>query len=522
MEQISPLNELALCIEHHNETLEKSRGLWAEAEQASRRIGHLVGLAMTTGTSWAELGRLLAAVEDTAVPSGLKTPRSAEPSHDATEPLEEQASLEDARPSAPVGTETDALGTPRVLQQGKPEEQSAEGGSVHARALQIVREVQWPSGVEVATVMRVLASEGHTVTEHQTRAWLDEWTASGQGRRVEANRYLRRDLLLTSPTLATGDHAPLLLRRAHQIVAATPEKEMSTRRLAAALDENVQIVGGELCSMLREAGITRPNRGKIGARYGGTTGPRLPGYTAEALGQAIAVYNARGAAGSRSGPGTARPGLYQAEGREAPNVQKEGVSSGTAHPSPRTGRERALELVQEAGKNAMSPITLIRQLSEEGHLVTDTQVRTWLKHWMGDGLLRESDDSRQIGHPRPPGVPDLTGDAVPQMLIRARDAARGAGGVISSQQLFAALQGQTPVFRDASDMAGRLVSLLNKVGVSRPDRGRVQTHPTQSKVAGFTASTLDQGVTAYQRQHRQRRPGASSHQPAGDTRVSSE
>ncbi|MFI1606974.1 hypothetical protein ACH4YN_33320 [Streptomyces griseofuscus] len=55
----------------------------------------------------------------------------------------------------------------------------------------------------------------------------------------------------------------------------------------------VNIIGGELCSMLREVGIVRPQRGKVSARYGGTTGPRQPGFTAETLGQAIAAYNQR-------------------------------------------------------------------------------------------------------------------------------------------------------------------------------------------------------------------------------------
>ncbi|MFE9574566.1 hypothetical protein ACFYMW_39685 [Streptomyces sp. NPDC006692] len=159
---------------------------------------------------------------------------------------------------------------------------------VQDRALQVVRGVSWPSGIEVGTLMRVLASEGHTVTESQTRDWLEVWTVQGHVRRVSPDRYLCSSLLLGSPTLATGDRAPLLLRRAHQVLTATPEREMSTRALAAALQENVNIEGGELCSMLREVGVTRPNRGRVKARYGGTTGPRLPGFTADTLGTAIA------------------------------------------------------------------------------------------------------------------------------------------------------------------------------------------------------------------------------------------
>ncbi|MFI5938863.1 hypothetical protein ACIBCB_01135 [Streptomyces uncialis] len=75
MEQIerpTPLKELAQRIECHNEALRRARGLWNEAEQASRQIGHLVGLAMAAGTSWAELGRLLATAEEAPVPPGLR------------------------------------------------------------------------------------------------------------------------------------------------------------------------------------------------------------------------------------------------------------------------------------------------------------------------------------------------------------------------------------------------------------------------------------------------------------------
>ncbi|MFJ4771258.1 hypothetical protein ACIP88_19470 [Streptomyces uncialis] len=72
IEQPTPLKELAQRIECHNEALRRARGLWNEAEQASRQIGHLVGLAMAAGTSWAELGRLLATAEEAPVPPGLR------------------------------------------------------------------------------------------------------------------------------------------------------------------------------------------------------------------------------------------------------------------------------------------------------------------------------------------------------------------------------------------------------------------------------------------------------------------
>ncbi|MYY13847.1 hypothetical protein GT204_34540 [Streptomyces sp. SID4919] len=109
MEQIerpSPLKELAQRIECHNEALRRARGLWNEAEQASRQIGHLVGLAMAAGTSWAELGRLLATAEEAPVPPGLglQGAASGRPAPRAGEnPLRQGATAPGAGPRAAEG-----------------------------------------------------------------------------------------------------------------------------------------------------------------------------------------------------------------------------------------------------------------------------------------------------------------------------------------------------------------------------------------------------------------------------------
>ncbi|WP_322872247.1 hypothetical protein [Streptomyces goshikiensis] len=492
-EQTSALRELDSCIQRHNQVLRTARGLWEEAQQASQRIGRLVGVALSTGTSWSELGRLLATVDEAGVPAGLRAQSGADclPT-DRKSPGE----LGQMPERGPVGDPEEAHRVPpQNARADFPPGQPAEELCTRERALQVVRGVSWPSGIEVGTLMRVLAAEGRTVTEPQTRGWLSEWNTQGQVQRVDADRYVHGDLLLDSPTLATGAHAPLLLRRAHQVVAATPEKEMSTRALAAALNENVNIVGGELCSMLREAGIPRPNRGKISARYGGATGPRLPGFTAETLGQAIAVYNGRGASDTQSRRDPSVPVHAPAGEQLRLDASQERLSVAGQEP-PKTGRERTLEIVEGAGGSGTTHSTLVRQLDEEKHLVTGSQIRSWLTQWMHEGVIHQLHDGSYV-RATTPSAPAGPGSTVPVALVRARDAALEAGGMISSQKLFTVLQHQSPLYRDASHMAGHLVSLLGKVGVQRPDRGQVRIHADQPRVLGFTATTLDQGVSAY-------------------------
>ncbi|MFJ4014528.1 hypothetical protein [Streptomyces sp. NPDC090026] len=148
--------------------------------------------------------------------------------------------------------------------------------------------------------------------------------------------------------------------------------------------------------------------------------------------------------------------------------------------------------------NGMAHGALVRQLGEEEHLVTGSQVRGWLTQWAHAGVLRQLHDGSYIraGRPTAPREP-VNDDAVPSMLLRARDAAREAGGAISSRRLFEVMQRETPVYRDASDLAGQLVALLRKVSVVRPDRGQVRVHPAQPKTTGFTTTTLEQGISAY-------------------------
>lgn len=496
-EQTSALRGLESCIEHHNQVLRRARELWAEAEESAQSIGRLVALALSTGTSWAELGRLLATVEEAAVPVGLKTQDGSSRPCVKEEPSEgRDAPGPEAADRAGGGGPCDL---PQAERAGLLPEQSVGEPSVKERALEIVRGVSWPSGIEVGTLTRTLAAEGHTVTERQARGWFEEWRTQGEVQRVEADRYLRSDLLLDSPTLATGDHAPLLLRRAHQIVAAAPTKEMATRELAAALNENVEIVGGELCSMLREAGVPRPNRGRVSAHFGGTAGLRLTGFTAETLGEAIGVYNERGARATRPGIDPRVPEQAASGEQLRLDTAKEGLSSRADQRSQQTGRERALEIVEEAGVGGMTHSALVRQLDEEKHLVTGSQLRAWLTQWSHEGTVRQLHTGSYIraGHPLTPSAGPDADDTVPLLLLRARDAVRDAGGAMASQTLFTVLQRQAPIHPNASSLAGQLVGLLRKVGVTRPDRGLVRVLDDHPRVLGFTAVTLEQGVGAY-------------------------
>ncbi|MGW2706893.1 hypothetical protein [Streptomyces sp. NPDC001340] len=85
---------------------------------------------------------------------------------------------------------------------------------------------------------------------------------------------------------------PVLLFQAHAVVSASADQEMATRDLAAALGRNPNSIGPDLCALLREVDVDRPNDGKIKARYPGN-GKRLPGFTAACLQQALDAYAAR-------------------------------------------------------------------------------------------------------------------------------------------------------------------------------------------------------------------------------------
>ncbi|MGA4953775.1 hypothetical protein [Streptomyces lydicamycinicus] len=201
MGHTSQLAELARCIEEHNDMSRRAREFWAQTQEASQRIGNLLVAALSTGTSWAELNRLLETVEGAPAPAGLES-------------------------------------------NLRPEQTSTAGG------------------VPAANEPHVPAQDRHSVPRHHEEA--------------------------------EQEGVPALLVRAHAVVSATPEQEMASRDLAAALAHNANTIGPDLCALLREVGVVRPNRGKIKARYE-KIGNRLPGFTADCLKEAIDAYGARAA-----------------------------------------------------------------------------------------------------------------------------------------------------------------------------------------------------------------------------------
>jgi hypothetical protein len=99
-----------------------------------------------------------------------------------------------------------------------------------------------------------------------------------------------------SPRLPAGElvpeGTPALLFQAYSVVSASTDQEMATRDLAVALGRNSNTLGPDLCALLREVGVERPNGGQIKARYAGN-GKRLPGFTAACLQRALDAYAAR-------------------------------------------------------------------------------------------------------------------------------------------------------------------------------------------------------------------------------------
>lgn len=93
---------------------------------------------------------------------------------------------------------------------------------------------------------------------------------------------------------------PVLLFQAHAVVSASTDQEMASRDLAAVLGRHPNTIGPDLCALLREVGVDRPDGGKIKARYAGNGKP-LPGFTAACLQRALDAYAAR-APGSPATP----------------------------------------------------------------------------------------------------------------------------------------------------------------------------------------------------------------------------
>ncbi|MFJ1799045.1 hypothetical protein [Streptomyces sp. NPDC088180] len=479
MDEKTTLQELIECIAQYNKASRAAGELWAQAERESHRIGQLAAILLTRGTSAAEVGRLLVAVDDTCTaPPGLLSSGPLD-----GERLDEEKSVADSACESNVGVKAAV----RVPAQNEPTERQSlmREPCDRTRALDIVRDMRWPSGITVGTVVRALAADGRVITEALVRGWMKEWTDSGDVVSAGPGRYIHSSRTPHSPTLGTSEHAPLLLRRAYQVVSGTPLKELSTRNLAIALDENVNVIGGELCAMLREVGVTRPNRGKISERYEGKTGQRLPGYKAETLGRAIALYNEREARYSQT--------VSTSRSVPPPDQQLDSMPTDA-------DRARVLELVSETGIIGIDQAQIVQQLKREARHAAEAHVHDWLHSWLASGILRRLRDGSYMQVSSPSAHAEDRASVVPDLLARAYEVVRAQDHeVIASRSLFAVLQQQGAAFRDSSDMASQLVRLLKQVNVNRPENGYIRPHPGQPRVLGFTASTLRRAVKAYQK-----------------------
>ncbi|MFE9559276.1 hypothetical protein ACFYOD_38330, partial [Streptomyces sp. NPDC006703] len=229
----------------------------------------------------------------------------------------------------------------------------------------------------------------------------------------------------------------------------------------------------------------------------GTSRSTIPA-TADSLpkhpNEMTSYYNSREASDTRSHRDPAAAVRTEGVGHQACEGEDVG-DIGDHRPHP-TGRERALKIVENAGSAGVTHSALGRQLDAEKHLVTGTQLRSWLAQWLSEGVLHQLPDGAYI---RSEGCATSAASrsTIPLLLTQALSATVAAGGVISSRALFDVIQRQSSSYRDSSHMGGHLTRLLGNVGVKRPARGKVRLHASQPAVHGFTVATLEQGVSAY-------------------------
>ncbi|MFE3144303.1 hypothetical protein [Streptomyces scopuliridis] len=279
-------------IQRRDHAVAQAYELRAEAHrQFARQLGDLVEAVVTANVPVPPRAaeRILHAMRhETEAPAEAVV--SVTPGHTAL-------SVEEARcPEGDVRSQANASLQPTLpalpTQAARPAAPQAAAVTARTRALEIVRETDITTGINVDTLMRRLGAENHAVYGRQVRNWLSEWVTERKIRRLRDGFYIRAGVpadQFTTPTLATSMSAPLLLRRAYQIVVATPDGEMSSRDLAAALGSSDSgLFGAQLCAQMRAVGVTRLNKGKIRARLKGAV---QIGYTAETLGRAIAAYN---------------------------------------------------------------------------------------------------------------------------------------------------------------------------------------------------------------------------------------
>ncbi|MFJ6054599.1 hypothetical protein [Streptomyces sp. NPDC092307] len=310
MEENEILSRINAVIMRRNHYLAQAAQLWSAGQRCSYGIGRLVGQALAMGMHPTDVGQLLEAAQQRG--PALVAENRAFGRKIVTARWKTNADPADGGPVQPVrGTnalpvvQDPAAGRPAVPAQRRKADLSTpvstRPGSVPAplRVLHIVREALDEDGINVEALMRRMGAEGYTVNNRQVRRWLDEWCKKQVIRPMPGGRYRPTDGPQLPLAMAASKAAPLLLRRAHLIVAAAKGGEMSTRDLTAALNAgagreevggaDVRAVGAKLSAQLRKVGVTRPNGGRIQAKYCGGV---LVGFTAETLGRAITAYNA--------------------------------------------------------------------------------------------------------------------------------------------------------------------------------------------------------------------------------------
>lgn len=308
-------------VERHNEQVAAVRELSRQVQESGRRIAQLVEQGVTSGVPLPVLGRVLSTVSQPvepgpAVEEGSSSacgegPAGREP---RPHPESKTETADDADTPEPRKAAVDSVGSacvPGPRRESQPGETAVvrrpPGGiavegklNPEARALQIVLAAPVPSGIGFDALVRQLAVEGHAVYGRQVRAWLERGIAAGCIQRVAGGRYVRCGSPLAQgvrplpspPDVLVPDGVPPLLFQAYSVVSASADQEVATRDLAVALGRNPNTLGPDLCAMLRVVGVSRPHRGKIKARYEGTS-VRLPGFTAACLKRAVDAYVAK-------------------------------------------------------------------------------------------------------------------------------------------------------------------------------------------------------------------------------------
>ncbi|MFE3864933.1 hypothetical protein ACFXPT_31445 [Streptomyces goshikiensis] len=142
-------------------------------------------------------------------------------------------------------------------------------------------------------------------------------------------------------------------------------------------------------------------------------------------------------------------------------------------------------------------------MGAEGYTVHSRQVRGWLEEWRKKQVIRVERGGRY----RPTDGQSLplamaASKAAPLLLRRAYLIVAAAdGGEMSARDLTSALSKRAGT-EDGGGVSARalgvkLCAQLRRVGVVRPNGGRIQAHYRGGVQVGYTAETLGRAIAAY-------------------------